>query len=101
MRRAEGLASKQGKKRVLCMESVDEYGVQPFSSSDFVPDITDEASRAKAGRGFAAAINKKLDSSVQKDIFLYVLGYNVDFDYPVLSSNELQHYMGYCGAFVT
>ena len=28
-------------------------------------------------------------------------GYNVDFDYPVLSSKELQHYMGYRGAFIT
>ena len=99
--RAASLTDQPGKKRILRMAGVDEYGVLPITTSSFVPDNSEQAERDRAGRAFSAAINKKLASSPQKDIFLYVHGYNVDFDYPVLSSKELQHYMGYRGAFIT
>lgn len=99
--RAASLTEQQGKRRVLRMAGVNEYGVLPITESSFVPDDSEEAERDRAGRAFSAAIDKKLASSPQKDIFIYVHGYNVDFDYPVLSSKELQHYMGYRGAFVT
>ena len=99
--RAASLTDQTGKRRVLRMAGVNEYGVLPITTSSFVPDNSEQAARDRAGQAFSAAINKKLASSPQKDIFLYVHGYNVDFDYPVLASQELQHYMGYRGAFVT
>nr|WP_290428539.1 alpha/beta hydrolase [Defluviimonas salinarum] len=54
-----------------------------------------------AGREFAAQIDAQLARSRNKDIFIYTHGYNVDFDYSTLVSKELQHFLGYQGAFVS
>jgi esterase/lipase superfamily enzyme len=83
------------------MGSVEEYGVLPVEPISLLPEAPDAAETSRAGNQFAAEIDRKLAASSQKDIFLYVHGYNVDFDYSILSSKELQHYLGYRGAFVT
>ena len=99
--REASLTSEPQKKRVLRVSGVNEYGVLPVTNSNYVPGPVDEAEAASAGRNFLASVNRKLASSVQNDIFIYVHGYNVDFDYPILTAKELHHYMGYRGAFIT
>ncbi|MEM1352322.1 MAG: alpha/beta hydrolase [Pseudomonadota bacterium] len=99
--RSVSLSTQKSPRRLLRINRVDEFGVLPVTESQFVPEVAGSESTANAGRKFASAINAKLSASPQQDIFLYVHGYNVDFDYPILSSKELQHYMGYRGAFVT
>ena len=46
---------------------------------------------------YAEIINNKLASSVQKDFYLYVHGYKVIFDNPILVGAEMWHFMGYEG----
>jgi esterase/lipase superfamily enzyme len=91
----------QSPRRELRIANVNEIGILPVEQISLLPQAASDEERTSAGRRFAAQINEKLVSSVQKDIFLFVHGYNVDFDYPVLSSKELQHYLGYRGAFIT
>lgn len=89
------------RKRSLRISDVTEYGFLPLEQISVLPFQGSESQNASAGQQFAQAIDQKLANSVQKDIFIYVHGYNVDFDYPVLASKELQHYLGYRGAFLT
>jgi esterase/lipase superfamily enzyme len=99
--KAVSLSLEDTPRRLLRMESVEEYGVLPVDPISLLPEAPDKAETVKAGKRFAAEIDRKLSGSSQKDIFIYVHGYNVDFDYSMLSSKELQHYLGYRGAFVT
>ncbi len=52
------------------------------------------------GDRFLKKIQRRLDHSQSKDIFIFVPGFKVDFAYPVLVAAELWHYMGYEGAFI-
>lgn len=49
---------------------------------------------------FTAAINAQLARSRGKDVYIYVHGYKVVFENPVLVSAELWHFLGYNGAFI-
>lgn len=49
---------------------------------------------------FTAAINARLASSRDKDIFVYVHGYRVNFENPLLVAAELWHFLGYEGVFI-
>jgi esterase/lipase superfamily enzyme len=64
-------------------------------------DPPSDAELAAAGRRFAAQINAQLARSSNNDVFIYTHGYNVDFDYSTLVSKELQHFLGYQGAFIS
>jgi esterase/lipase superfamily enzyme len=52
------------------------------------------------GRAFAEAIDERLSGSSNKDVFIYVHGYKVPFENPVLVATELWHFLGYQGAFI-
>lgn len=99
--KAVSLSEEESPKRLLLIDTVEEYGPLPVNEISILPDQPEKAQKQRSGAEFARAVNRKLASSVQKDIFIYVHGYNVDFDYSVLSSKELQHYLGYRGAFIT
>ncbi len=99
--RAISLSQKQSPRRLLRIAQVEEYGFLPVEPISMMPNPPSREETEKAGRRFVTELNRKLASSVQNDIFIYVHGYNVDFDYPVLVSKELQHYLGYRGAFIT
>lgn len=49
---------------------------------------------------FLDAIQHRLDQSENKEVFIFVPGFKVDFAYPVLVAAELWHYIGYDGAFI-
>ena len=55
------------------------------------PDATDR---------YAAAINAQLAHSGSKDVYIYVHGYKVVYENPVLVAAELWHFLGYKGAFI-
>lgn len=84
----------------LKVSAVKEFGpllsavesIQPLEESD------DELQRN--GRAFAEAINTQLARSPVKDIYIYVHGYKVVFDNPVLVASELWHFLGYRGVFL-
>ena len=49
---------------------------------------------------FAAAVNAQLERSKNRDIYLFVHGYRVVFENPMLVATELWHFMGYDGVMV-
>ena len=55
------------------------------------PDATDR---------FTDAINAQLAVSKKKHVYIYVHGYKMVFENPILVSAELWHFLGYNGAFI-
>ena len=84
------------------ISSVDEWGIMgstiPYwfdmsliGEGKRPPDATDK---------FADAINAQLAVSKKKHVYVYVHGYKVVYENPVLVSAELWHFLGYDGAFI-
>lgn len=84
-------------KYPLQIASVEEYGLLART----VPPIRPEADRTETpGRRFAEAINRRLQDSQSRDVYIYVHGYKVEFENPILVAAELWHFLGHDGAFV-
>jgi esterase/lipase superfamily enzyme len=49
---------------------------------------------------FAAAVNTQLERSKRKHVYIYVHGYKVVFENPMLVAAELWHFLGYDGVMV-
>lgn len=81
----------------LQVASVEEFGVLERSITPF--DSTTPRSPVP-GEQFSAEIDRMLERSDSKDVFIYVHGYKVNFANPVLVASELWHFMGYEGAFI-
>lgn len=56
--------------------------------------------RHDADEQFADIINSKLAVSGKKEIYIYVHGYKVVFENPILVASELWHFLGYDGVFI-
>lgn len=95
------LLKDQSESYKLRLSQVDEIGVLPFSLTRYFADAPSPSAMQAAGREFSARIDAQLARSGNKDIFIYIHGYNVDFDYSTLVSKELQHFLGYQGAFIS
>jgi len=87
-------------KYPLQVIGVEEYGVLADSYTVFNDPKLIPADPHRPGRQFAARINNKLARSKKKDIFVYVHGYKVVFDNPMLVATELWHFLGYEGVFI-
>jgi esterase/lipase superfamily enzyme len=61
---------------------------------------TDGKPPQDASERFTEAINAQLARSSEKDVYIYVHGYKVVFENPVLVSAELWHFLGYNGVFI-
>jgi esterase/lipase superfamily enzyme len=81
----------------LEVASVEEFGVLDRTIRPFDEEI--EASAAP-GRRFIAEIDRRLESSASQDVYIYVHGYKVDFENPLLVASEMWHFLGYNGAFI-
>lgn len=69
-----------------------ERTVRPFDDN-YMPDPA-------PGRRFAEEIDKRLAISDRKDVYIYVHGYNVNFENPILVASEFWHFLGYNGAAI-
>jgi esterase/lipase superfamily enzyme len=81
----------------LEVAEVQEYGplartVRPFDDR-FEPD-------PEPGRLFAEEIDRQIERSGRNEVFIYVHGYKVVFENPILVASELWHFLGYQGAFI-
>lgn len=86
---------------VLKVASVQEYGVLSKALPyDFLTSAEDLEGVPTADDSFISLINGKLSCSEQKDIFLFIHGYKSVFEYPLLVSAELWHFLGYDGVFI-
>jgi len=81
----------------LEVNSVEEFGVLDRTIRPFDEGI--EAS-ATPGRRFIAEIDRRLENSASQDVYIYVHGYKVDFENPLLVASEMWHFLGYNGAFI-
>lgn len=91
------LLKSRGERYPLHVASVNELGplrqtVRPFDEGI---ELNDEP-----GRRFIAEIDRRLARSASNDVFIYVHGYKVNFEEPVLVASELWHFLGYNGAFI-
>ena len=100
MVRRISLAKNRRGNYPLAVLSVDEVGVLPKSYS-YLP-LSDPEKRVPdtKGREFAELIDERLAASSVKELYVYVHGFRVTFDLPVLVAAELWHFLGYRGAFI-
>ena len=49
---------------------------------------------------YVSAINVQLATSGSKNVYIYIHGYKVVYENPVLVASELWHFLGYDGAFI-
>jgi esterase/lipase superfamily enzyme len=79
---------------------IKEYGILETTipgfarREDFGEDLLD------GDEEFAAAVNEQLARSERKDIVIYVHGYKVVFENPMLVATELWHFLGYDGVMI-
>jgi esterase/lipase superfamily enzyme len=81
----------------LQVRDVEEFGVVSQSlTAWFDPEGFDRAPEER----FIKAVNDRMALTKSKDVFVYVHGYKVNFENPILVASELWHFLGYKGAFV-
>jgi len=94
------LAKNRPDEYPLKVTDINELGIFHGSYHQFVDKDHLATKSEKPAQRFTDLINKKLEISKKKDIFIYIPGYKVVFENPVLVSTELWHYLGYEGAFI-
>jgi esterase/lipase superfamily enzyme len=95
--RRVSLAKNRPDRYPLEVTEVRELGV--FESSIFTPGADPESDREVAKR-FAELIDERLARSTRKDVYVYVHGYKVVFENPLLVASELWHFLGYQGVMI-
>jgi esterase/lipase superfamily enzyme len=98
--RSISLLKSQSARYPLRVAAIDEFGVLDRSATQFTSPDTRGPDPHAAAEAFADAVNSKLEESIRKDVFIYVHGYKVVFENPILVSKELWHFLGYKGAFI-
>ena len=82
------------------MTDVQEVEILDRSINVLTESLVDTDQRQRPGEQFVAKVNAKLAISRVKDVFIYVHGYKVVFENPVLVASELWHFLGYEGVFI-
>jgi esterase/lipase superfamily enzyme len=84
------------------VQGVDEWGLLASTVPFWVDlSLVPETDRVNdATQKFADAINAQLARSIKKHVYIYVHGYKVAFENPLLVSTELWHFLGYDGVFI-
>jgi esterase/lipase superfamily enzyme len=93
---------ESGRKKPIRMkiESIEEFGILDRTITAFTPPERIPADRGAAARRFARDVNERLRSCDQPDIYIFVHGYKVRYENPVLVATELWHFLGYEGVFL-
>jgi esterase/lipase superfamily enzyme len=84
----------------LRVTDVREVGILDRSINVLADSIADIDQRQLPGEQFAAKVNAKLAISQVKDVFIYLHGYKVVFENPLLVASELWHFLGYEVVFI-
>jgi esterase/lipase superfamily enzyme len=84
----------------LTLVGAEELGVLDRTASPFTDPGVLDAEPARPRREFAAMIEHKLEMSNRRDVYIYVHGYKVIFDNPMLVATELWHFLGYDGVMI-
>jgi len=100
--RTVSLLKSRTEKYPITVENIDEWGILE-SSVPFFYDVDSIGSNDRppdAASRYAAAINAQIKRSKHKHVYIYVHGYKVVYENPVLVSSELWHFLGYDGVFI-
>jgi esterase/lipase superfamily enzyme len=87
-------------KYPLRVTGIQEYGILEDTipgfakREDYGDDLLD------GDEEFAAAVNAQLARSKRKHVYIYVHGYRVVFENPILVATELWHFLGYDGVMI-
>ena len=84
----------------LSVSDVKESGILASSISVFTPEEIATTVDNGPSREFVREIEYRLARSPVKDIFIYVHGYKVNFENPLLVASEIWHFLGHEGAFI-
>jgi esterase/lipase superfamily enzyme len=82
------------------VSGVTEYGVLEGSVTPYLDPGPQATPPASATAQFTSEVNRRLERTGQRDVYIYVHGYKVTFDNPVLVAAEMWHFMGYDGVFI-
>jgi esterase/lipase superfamily enzyme len=94
------LLKNRDKSYPIAVDGVEEYGVLNSTITPLMDGRIATDSNPEGQQRFAAVINQQLRLSKGPDVYVYVHGYKVDFNNPLLVATELWHFLGYSGAFV-
>jgi esterase/lipase superfamily enzyme len=98
--RSISLAKNRSQDYPLEVLSVNETGALPSTYSFLTQSAPGSTAPDLRGKKFAELVSQRLAASGVKDIYVYVHGFRVVFDVPVLVASELWHFLGYRGAFI-
>ena len=103
----DSMTWEQARRISLLKNRTEEYPLEVIGIDEFgtleqtVPPADDQTERSPApGRRFIEEVNERLTVADKKDIYIYVHGYKVSFENPILVAAELWHFLGYNGAFI-
>ncbi len=84
----------------LQIAAVREFGIEPGSVSPLAPRELHERADGRAIEAFAEAIDARMTASGRRDVTVFVHGYKISFDTPLLAAAELSHYLGHRGVVI-
>ncbi len=84
----------------LKVTAVQEFGVLDRSVNELIDPSLLPSDLHSGATAFSELVNTKLAISRKKEILIYVHGYKVVFDNPVLVTTELWHFLGYDGVAI-
>ena len=84
----------------LQVTQINEIGVLDSTYSKFELHEDIQGISRQPAKEYAELVNSQLARSKQKDVYIYVHGYKVNFENPLLIASELWHYLGYDGVFI-
>ncbi len=97
------ITSAENKKEKSTVDDIVEFGylsdILPYGELSSVED-EEFFDITKANTSLTNAVNEQLKASTSKDIYIYVHGYKVVFENPLLVTHELWRFIGYDGAFI-
>ena len=102
MAREVSLLKSRADRFPIKISTIEEWGVIQDTLPFWVDtEVLSEAERPRdATPKFVDAVNGQLSNTKKKHVYIYVHGYKVAFENPILVSAELWHFLGYNGAFV-
>lgn len=94
-------SSARNKKKVLLeVVDVEEYGILDHSPTVFTDRPKDDI-KGQANELFLSELRSQMEQTDSKDVFVFVHGYNVNFENPLLMTVQLWHYLGCKGSFIS
>ena len=103
----DGITWEEARKITLLKNRTENYPLEVTGIDDFgvlestIPPFDSVNERSDLARSrFADEIRERLARSDSKNVYIYVHGYKVNWENPILVAAELWHFLGYNGAFV-